>query len=86
MIIPNIQKEFMFDYLISEFDDTKKATLKQMYSISNRCDEANHRREMEEMEKRITKNVMENLSVSADVSKAIQEIEELRRAIDRLTK
>ena len=86
MIFKNVQQEFLFQYLISDFDQNKQATLNEMYFLSQQFERNNRRIEMEQMEKRITKNVMENLSVSADVSKAIQEIEELRRAIDRLTK
>ena len=86
MIFKNVQQEFLFQYLISDFDQNKQATLNEMYFLSQQFERNNRRIEMEQMEKRITKNVMENLSVSADVSKAIQEIEELRRAIDRLGK
>ena len=84
--IPNRQKEYLFNALIGDCDINKQYALIKMYQNSCMIDEMNHRREMEDMEKRITKNVMENLSVSADISKAIQEIEELRRAIDRLGK
>ena len=86
MLLKNVQQEFLFQHLISDFDQNKQATLNEMYFLSQQFERNNRRIEMEQMEKRITKNVMENLSVSADVSKALQEIEELRRAIDRLAK
>lgn len=84
MILKNTQQEFLFQYLISDFDQNKQATLNEMYFLNQQFERNNRRIEMEQMEKRITQNVLKNLSVSADVSKAIQEIEELRRAIDRL--
>ena len=82
----NRQKEFLFELLISEFDTTKQAALRQMFYHSQQIDELNHRREMEEMEKRITQKVLAEFSVSADVSHAIQEIDKLRQAIDRIGK
>ena len=45
----NVQKEFLFDYLIKGMEQDMQATLKLMYLDSCNIDEANHRREMEQM-------------------------------------
>ena len=80
----NRQKDFMFSYLISGFEKSMQATLNAMYAKSNMIDEENHRREMEQMKKEIADDVMSRLSATVDVSEIIDQIEELRRAIDDL--
>ena len=40
--------------------------------------------ELNEMEKRITKNVLSELAVSVDVSDALKQIDALQKALDKL--
>ena len=80
----NRQKDFMFSYLISGFEKSMQATLNMMYARSNMIDEENHRREMEQMKKEIADDIMSRLSATVDVSEIIDQIKELRRALDDL--
>ena len=82
----NHQRDAMFNYFISGLDQKMQATLAMMYHRSRQIDEANHRREMELMKREIIDYVMSNISATLDVSEIIQEIEELRRAIEALGK
>lgn len=47
-------------------------------------DEANHRREMEQMKREIEADIMSRLSATVDVQEILDQIEELRRAIEDL--
>ena len=80
----NRQKDFMFDYLVSDFPKEKQATLNMMYARSRMIDEYNHRQEMEQMEKRITANVLKALSIKFETGDALNEIKSLNRAIEDL--
>ena len=80
----NRQKDFMFNYLISGFEKSMQATLNIMYTRSQMIDEYNHQREMEQMKKEIAADVLSRISATVDVSEIIEQIEELRRAIDSL--
>ena len=53
----------MFSYLISGFEKSMQATLNMMYAKSNMIDEENHRREMEQMKREITEDVMSRISI-----------------------
>ena len=55
-----------------------------MYTHSQMIDEYNHQREMEQMKKEIADDVLSRISATVDVSEIIEQIEELRRAIDSL--
>ena len=80
----NRQKDFMFNYLISGFEKSMQATLNLMYTRSQMIDEYNHKREMEQMKKEIADDVLSRIYATVDVSEIIEQIEELRRAIDSL--
>ena len=80
----NRQKDFMFNYLISGFEKSMQATLNLMYTRSQMIDEYNHQREMEQMKKEIADDVLSRIYATVDVSEIIEQIEELRRAIDSL--
>ena len=82
----NRQKDFFFANLISGLDKSMQATLNIMYSKAQLIDELNHSREMEQMKKEIADDVISRISATVDVSEIIDQIEELRRAIDRLGK
>lgn len=53
----------MFQYFIKGLDSKMQSTLAMMYRNSCCVDEINHRCEMEEMERRITEKVMQNISI-----------------------
>lgn len=84
MRLPNRQKDFMFEYFIQGMEKSAQATLRQMYNNSRIHDEMNHRREMEELKKEVAEYVISHLSATLDVSDIVDEIEDLRRAIDSL--
>ena len=80
----NRQKDFMFSYLISGFEKSMQATLNMMYARSNMIDEENHRREMEQLKREIEADILSRLSATVDVQEILDQIEELRRAIEDL--
>ena len=55
-----------------------------MYTHSQMINDLNHKREMEQMKKEIADDVLSRISATVDVSEIIEQIEELRRAIDSL--
>jgi len=74
----------MFNYLVSDFPKEKQATLNMMYARSRMIDEYNHRHEMEQMEKRITANILKALSIKFETDDALNEIKSLNKAIEDL--
>lgn len=55
-----------------------------MYVHGRLMDEANHHREMEQMKREIEADIMSRLSATVDVQEILDQIEELRRAIEDL--
>lgn len=84
--MPNRQKDFLFDALIGGMDKAMQATLRQMYNQSKINDEFIHLREMEQFKKEVAEYVISHISATLDVSEIVDQIEELRRAIDSLGK
>ena len=80
----NRQNDILFDSLISGLDKSLQATIKMMYTHSQMINDLNHKREMEQMKKEIAADVLSRISATVDVSEIIEQIEELRRAIDSL--
>ena len=80
----NRQKDFMFSYLISDFEKSMQATLNMMYARSNMIDEENHRREMEQMKKEIAEDVISRISATVDVSEIFDAIDGLNDKINSL--
>ena len=80
----NIQKDIMFDYFINALEPEMQSTLNMMYFNSNRIDEMNHRREMEEMKKEITEDVLSRLSIMFETGEALKKIKALDKAIEQL--
>ncbi len=66
----------MFDYFISGLDKKMQATLAMMYHDAMIQDEWMHRREMEAMERRITENVMNNISIRIE-DEAIKQLRDM---------
>ena len=61
----NIQKDILFDHFISGMEKEMQATLRMMYLNSCNIDEANRRREMEQMKEEIVQDVLSRISASA---------------------
>ena len=57
-----------------------------MYNNSCMLDEAERRREKEELKKEHAQYVIDNLKATVDISEVLLQIEELRKAIDSLGK
>ena len=57
-----------------------------MYNNSCMFDEAERRREREELKKEVAQYVIDNLKATVDISEVLMQIEELRKAIDSLGK
>ena len=55
-----------------------------MYAHGRLMDEVNHRREMEQMKREIEADIVSHLSATVDVQEILDQIEELRRAIEDL--
>ncbi len=82
----NFQKDAMFDYFINGLDSKMQATLNMMYMNSNRIDEMNHRREMEQMKQEIIEEVLSRISIKFETGEAIKEIDSLNKAIEQLAR
>ena len=82
----NRQRDYMFDYFIQGLDKTAQATLRMRYNNSCMIDEAERRREKEELKKEVAQYVIDNLKATVDISEVLLQIEELRKAIDSLGK
>ena len=57
-----------------------------MYNNSCMFDEAERRREKEELKKEVAQYVIDHIKATVDISEVLQEIEELRKAIESLGK
>lgn len=57
-----------------------------MYNNSCMIDEAERRREKEELKKEIAQYVIDHIKATVDISEVLLEIEELRKAIESLGK
>ena len=57
-----------------------------MYNNSCMFDEAERRREKEELKKEIAHYVIDHIKATVDISEVLLEIEELRKAIESLGK
>lgn len=80
----NAQRDAMFDYFIEGLDSKMQATLNMMYFNSMRIDEANHRREMEEMKQQVIEEVLSRISIMFETGEAMQKIKSLNKAIEQL--
>ena len=65
-----------FNYLIQGLDSKMQAQLNWAYSHYRMMEEINHRREMEEMEQRITENVMKSISIRIE-DEAIKQLRDM---------
>ena len=65
-----------FNYFIRGLDSKAQAQLNLMYTHYRMMEEINHRREMEEMEQRITENVMKSSSIRIE-DEAIKQLRDM---------
>lgn len=65
-----------FNYFIRGLDSKAQAQLNLMYTYYRMMEELNHRREMEEMEQRITENVMKSISIRIE-DEAIKQLRDM---------
>ena len=65
-----------FNYFIRGLDSKAQAQLNLMYTHYRMMEELNHRREMEEMEQRITENVMKRISIRIE-DEAIKQLRDM---------
>ena len=65
-----------FNYFIRGLDSKEQAQLNLMYTHYRMIEEINHRREMEEMEQRITENVMKSISIRIE-DEAIKQLRDM---------
>lgn len=80
----NRSKEFIFDSLIKELDQSAQATLKMAF---NRCmlrDEQQHKWKMEQMKREIIEEITANLSASIDAEELVKAIKGVNKEIDGL--
>ena len=84
--MPNRQKDFLFDALIGGMDKAMQATLRQMYNQTRINDMFIRQQEMEQIKREVAEYVISHLSATLDVSDIVDQIEDLRRAIDSLGK
>lgn len=65
-----------FNYFIRGLDSKVQAQLNLMYTHYRMMEELNHRCEMEEMEQRITENVMKSISIRIE-DEAIKQLRDM---------
>ena len=65
-----------FNYFIRGLDSKAQAQLNLMYTHYRMIEEINPRREMEEMEQRITENVMKSISIRIE-DEAIKQLRDM---------
>lgn len=82
----NIQKDILFDHFIQGMEKEMQATLRLMYLNSCQIDEANHRREMEQMKEEIVQEVLTRISATVDVTEIFDAIDGLNEKIESLGK
>ena len=82
----NIQKDILFDHFIKGMEQEMQATLRMMYLNSRQIDEANHRREMEQMKEEIMQEVLSRISATVDVTEIFDAIDGLNEKIESLGK
>lgn len=85
-ILPNRQKDFLFEAIIGGMDKTMQATLRQMYNQTRINDMLIRQQEMEQIKREVAEYVMSHMTATLDVSDIVDKIEDLRQSIDSLGK
>ena len=82
--LSNKRKEDFFNHFLQGMDTKLQAQLAFEFQRMLMLERYEHEREMKKLKEEIVQEVLARISVSIDVSDVIEEIEELRRAIDSL--
>lgn len=82
----NRQMDVLFDALIGQYDKETQATLKMMYVRCVQAEEARRCQEYDKLKKEIVAEVLQKISVSADIKDAMLQIEELQKILNNLIK
>lgn len=82
----NRQMDALFDALIGQYDKETQAKLKMMYLRCVQAEEVRRHQEYDKLKKEIVVEVLQKISVSADIKDAVLQIEELRRILNNLIK
>lgn len=72
----NYHKDNFFNYLITGLDNKMQAQLNYMYSRARMADEFNRRREMEQMKKEITEDVMFRINIRLE-DEALKKLQDM---------
>lgn len=73
-----------FRYFISGMDSKMQAELSYQFAHNKLAAQAEHRREVEQLKREIEADILSRLSATVDVQEILDQIEELRRAIEDL--
>jgi len=76
----NRREEDMFRYFISGMDQKMQAQLNLMFAHNKLMAGEEHRREMEQMEKRITENVMSRISIRLE-DEALKQLRDMLNSL-----
>lgn len=77
-------RDYIFEQVIGGLEQSMQATLRMMYAHIKLQDQIEKRREREQLKKEIMSEIITNIKATVDISEVIQEIDELRKAIDSL--
>ena len=77
-------KDNIFNYFFNGMEKEMQANLRLMYSHMKMYDEIEKRREREQLKQEIKAELLADVKLTVDISEVIQEIDELRKAIDSL--
>lgn len=72
----NYHKDNFFNYLITGLDNKMQAQLNYMYSRARMADELNRRREIEQMKKEITEDVMSRINIRLE-DEALKKLQDM---------
>lgn len=70
-----------FTYLIQGTDSKMQAQLNYLYSHARTMDEINHHREMEQMKKEITEDVLSRISIRLE-DEALKQLKDLLNGLE----
>lgn len=79
-------RDSMFNYFISGLEKEMQANLRLMFTQMCMQEEYMKSREREQLKKEIKAELLSEIKATVDVSEVIQDIEELRKAIESLGK
>ena len=78
------QRDAFFNYFISGMEKEMQAQLRLMFTQMCLQDDIQKRREREQLKREIKAELLADIKFTADISDVVQEIEELKKAIDSL--